>query len=292
MSDLVTTDPAARRPRRGARAVLAAAAGLCASLIAATALAATTAAAEPEIPPIVTNGAPVVTAEGATLKGTIYTYSLDTHYRFEYGTTSSYGTNVPVPDADAGTNPVVQVSQAVTGLQPSTTYHYRIAAENSKGPGSSSDATFTTSSSSGAPAPGPTPTPGGGEEGVYGGSGGSSSSKKVTLKAVKSKGRSILATSSGRTLYSLSAEKRGKFICTKSSGCLAVWHPLLLAKGGTLKGPVKLGTIKRPEGGSQVTYRGLPLYTFAGDTASGQTKGQGLKDVGTWHAAIVPKKKK
>jgi predicted lipoprotein with Yx(FWY)xxD motif len=263
---------------------------LCVSVIAAAAMAATSAAAEPEIPPMVTTSAPVATADGYTLKGTIYTYSLDTHYHFEYGTTTSYGTIVPMPDADAGTNPVVPVSQTVTGLTPGTTYHFRIVAENSKGPGSSPDATFTASApGSPTPTPTPTPTPGGGGETAPGGSG---TSKKVVVKTVKSKGRSILANSAGRTLYSLSVEKHGRFVCTKSSGCLAVWHPLLVPKGGTLKGSVKLGTIKRPEGGSQATYHGLPLYTFAGDTATGQTKGQGIKDVGTWHAATVPKKKR
>jgi hypothetical protein len=32
----------------------------------------------------------------------------------------------------------------------------------------------------------------------------------------------------------------------------------------------------------QVTYKGTPLYTFTGDKQSAETKGQGIKDVGTW----------
>jgi hypothetical protein len=40
--------------------------------------------------------------------------------------------------------------------------------------------------------------------------------------------------------------------------------------------------VKRPEGTVQVTYKGTPLYTFTGDRQSGETKGQGIKDVGTW----------
>jgi hypothetical protein len=32
----------------------------------------------------------------------------------------------------------------------------------------------------------------------------------------------------------------------------------------------------------QVTYKGTPLYTFTGDQQSGETKGQGIKDIGTW----------
>jgi predicted lipoprotein with Yx(FWY)xxD motif len=106
-------------------------------------------------------------------------------------------------------------------------------------------------------------------------------------KTVHVKGRTLLTSTAGRTLYSLSAEKHGKFICTEASGCTAIWHPLTVASGVVPKGPVKLGTIKRPEGTIQVTYRGLPLYTFAGDKKRGQVNGEGLKDVGTWHPATV-----
>ena len=100
--------------------------------------------------------------------------------------------------------------------------------------------------------------------------------------------RTILVNRKGRTLYSLSAEKNGKFIC-KNSGCLSVWHPLTVPAGVTPTGPVKLGTIIRPDASTQVRYRGLPLYSFDGDTKPGQVKGEGIKDVGTWHAARVPK---
>jgi predicted lipoprotein with Yx(FWY)xxD motif len=118
--------------------------------------------------------------------------------------------------------------------------------------------------------------------------------KVTVLLAVPGKerrigGRTILTTSGGRTLYTNSAEKKGKFICTKKSACLASWPPLLVARGGKLTGPVKLGTIERPDGGTQVTYRGRPLYTFAPDGKPGQVKGEGLKFVGTWHAATVSK---
>jgi predicted lipoprotein with Yx(FWY)xxD motif len=286
MSDLETTYRAVKRAANGGRMRLAIGIVVGAALITPVALGGAASAAEPEIPPVVMTSPAVAVAGGYTLAGTIYTYSLDTTYHFEYGTTTAYGTSVPVPDADAGTNPVVQVSQSVTGLAPNTTYHFRMVAENSKGKAESTDATFTTSADPSAPpAPAPTPTPGGNETGTTE----SGNRKVVKLKAVKSAGSTILATSTGRSLYSLSAEKHGKFICTKSSGCLALWHPLMVPKGATLTGPVKLGTIKRPEGGMQATYHGLPLYSFVPDTKPGQIKGQGLKDVGTWHAVRIPK---
>jgi predicted lipoprotein with Yx(FWY)xxD motif len=95
--------------------------------------------------------------------------------------------------------------------------------------------------------------------------------------------KTVLTDVKGLTLYSLSVEKNGKFICTGS--CTSTWHPLVVARGTTPMGPVKLGTVKRPEGKIQVTFKGLPLYTFDGDSAKGQAKGEGFKDVGTWHAA-------
>lgn len=43
--------------------------------------------------------------------------------------------------------------------------------------------------------------------------------------------------------------------------------------------------MKRPDGRRQVTFRGLPLYTFDGDAKKGAANGEGFRDVGTWHAA-------
>ena len=46
----------------------------------------------------------------------------------------------------------------------------------------------------------------------------------------------------------------------------------------------KLGTTKRSDGTSEVTYNGHPLYTYAGDTAAGQTTGQGINGFGAeWY---------
>lgn len=95
----------------------------------------------------------------------------------------------------------------------------------------------------------------------------------------------VLTTLKGKTLYSLSVEKKGKFTCTGT--CLASWTPLLVPNGVKPKGPVKLGTVKRPNGKTQVTFKGLPLYSFNGDVKPGEANGEGIKDVGTWHAAKV-----
>ena len=97
-------------------------------------------------------------------------------------------------------------------------------------------------------------------------------------------GHKVLTNLRGRTLYSLSAEKNGTFICTDAA-CLSVWKPLTVPAGTKPTGPVHLGTILRPDGRTQVTYRGLPLYRFTGDTRPGDASGEGIQDVGTWHAA-------
>jgi len=98
----------------------------------------------------------------------------------------------------------------------------------------------------------------------------------------------ILVTTSGRTLYSLSAEVHGRFICTGT--CTATWPPLILKHGAKPVGVRGLGSIKRPDGRRQVTYKGKPLYRFASDAKKGDVGGEGFKDVGTWHAAVAPKR--
>ena len=97
--------------------------------------------------------------------------------------------------------------------------------------------------------------------------------------------KSILVTRKGLTLYSLSAEKHGRFICV--GGCLSVWTPLVVPRGTKPAGAVKLATIKRPDGRTQVTYRGLPLYTFNDDKKPGDAKGNGFRDVGIWGVATT-----
>jgi predicted lipoprotein with Yx(FWY)xxD motif len=95
-------------------------------------------------------------------------------------------------------------------------------------------------------------------------------------------GSTVLVNDKGLTLYALSVEKNGKFICTGS--CTSTWPPLTVPSGTKPTGASSLGTIMRPDGTTQVTYKGMPLYHFAMDTKPGDTGGQGFKDVGTWSA--------
>lgn len=113
--------------------------------------------------------------------------------------------------------------------------------------------------------------------------GGSTAGVTVKATANSSLGSTVLVDQQGLTLYRLSGERAGKFICTAS--CLKVWHPLTVSSGAKPAGPVgSLGVVKRPDGKEQVAYKGMPLYTFTQDQTPGQAEGQGIKDVGTWNA--------
>lgn len=101
-----------------------------------------------------TSGPPRITIEAvsgighneATLNAKINPGELATGYRFEYGETTAYGSEIPVGGGNipAGETPVA-VSAALTGLKIGTTYHYRLVASNSASPLTASpDQTFTT----------------------------------------------------------------------------------------------------------------------------------------------------
>jgi DNA-binding beta-propeller fold protein YncE len=86
-----------------------------------------------------------VTSRSASLAAELNPLGLATEYRFEYGTSDSYGTSVPVPDGYAGAEMGdVSVSALIEGLMPGRTYHYRLLAHNALGVIEGLDRTFTT----------------------------------------------------------------------------------------------------------------------------------------------------
>jgi predicted lipoprotein with Yx(FWY)xxD motif len=99
-------------------------------------------------------------------------------------------------------------------------------------------------------------------------------------------GKTVLVTRSGLTLYSLSAERKGRFICANGA-CLALWKPLVVARGVKPTGVSGLSAVRRPDGRRQVAFRGAPLYRFVEDTKPGDIKGNGFKDVGVWRPATT-----
>ena len=92
----------------------------------------------------------------------------------------------------------------------------------------------------------------------------------------------ILANPQGRTLYYFIPERGGKIVCS-SSACTTYWPPSLSAGGnptGSAGVTGQLGLVMRSGGTQQITYDTWPLYTFAGDSAAGQTTGQGVVGFG------------
>lgn len=87
----------------------------------------------------------------------------------------------------------------------------------------------------------------------------------------------ILVDNRGRTLYLFEKDKLGRSHC--SGACATYWPPLLtrarpIAGSGVTQS--LLGVTNRPDGTTQVTYGGHPLYRFVQDTRPGQTSGQDL----------------
>jgi predicted lipoprotein with Yx(FWY)xxD motif len=96
---------------------------------------------------------------------------------------------------------------------------------------------------------------------------------------------SILVDKDGQALYHMKSETNGAIKCT--GPCTKLWPPLTVGGGAKVTaGPgvsaSKLGTIKRPDGKTQVTYNGLPLYRYTRDVKVGVASSQGLDDF--WYA--------
>lgn len=96
-------------------------------------------------PSVVTSAPTSVDGRGATLNGSVNPNGFKATYRFEYGTDTSYGSSVPVPDGHvAAGNSSVAVSHELSGLRPLTTYYYRLVATTRAGTSVTSAGTFRT----------------------------------------------------------------------------------------------------------------------------------------------------
>ena len=113
-------------------------------------------------------------------------------------------------------------------------------------------------------------------------SGSTVSGSTLALKTVQGSAGIWLTNSAGRALYLYSRDKGTTSECY--GACAKAWPPLTTTGPVTISGKFTvakdLGITTRTNGTKQVTYGGHPLYYFAGDTAAGQTKGEGLD--GTW----------
>ena len=153
----------------------------------------------------------------------------------------------------------------------------------------SNTSTGSTAAPSATSASGSTPTSNGGRYGSgYGNSGttptvsSSGSLIQTSTATVSGKSETILTNAQGMTLYYRTTDAPPTTVC--SGGCASAWHPLLASGSNTPTSKTSLPgklSVQTDANGTQVEYNGHLLYTFSGDTAAGQTTGEGFG--GVWH---------
>jgi predicted lipoprotein with Yx(FWY)xxD motif len=118
---------------------------------------------------------------------------------------------------------------------------------------------------------------------------GSAAGHAARLKTHTSSRGTVLVDGKGFTLYLFQKDKNGKSRC--SGACAADWPPLLTTgrpKVSGLVGKSLLGTTRRSDGKTQVTYGGHPLYHYVADQKAGDMNGQGVSAFGARWYAVTP----
>ena len=105
----------------------------------------------------------------------------------------------------------------------------------------------------------------------------------TTIASGKVKAGTVVVNSSGLTLYSFAHDSKNKSTCY--GACAKVWIPLttkgsVVVKSGSGLSQTLVGTAKRTDGTTQVTYNGHPLYRYKGDTKASQQNGQNKNQFG------------
>jgi predicted lipoprotein with Yx(FWY)xxD motif len=99
----------------------------------------------------------------------------------------------------------------------------------------------------------------------------------------------VLVDGRGRTVYEFANDRASTSTCT--GACASDWPPVVAPTSlpSSLPGVSgQLGTTTRDDGSRQLTVAGHPVYAFAGDTAPGQTNGQGIRLNGGLWTAVTP----
>jgi predicted lipoprotein with Yx(FWY)xxD motif len=149
------------------------------------------------------------------------------------------------------------------------------------GSSSSSSTTPAAAGSSTAPSTAPSAAPSS--------AAGSSATGGVTVEAHKGSLGTYLTDASGKSLYLFASDTSTMSTC--SGACATAWPPLTTTSAATAGSGVTatdLGTLSRSGGTKQVTFNGHPLYYFEGDTAAGQTNGQGSSAFGAKWWLVTP----
>ncbi|GAC1320552.1 MAG: hypothetical protein NVSMB25_13100 [Thermoleophilaceae bacterium] len=184
-----------------------------------------------------TDPASAVTTVSATLNGTVNPRGSSTSVVFVYGTSTAYGSTTPTQSAGDGRT-AAPVSANLSGLTPSTTYHYRVEATNAYGRAVGADRTFTTAAAPLAPAIARAPV-------------------KCVVPKLKHKtlaqAKKLIAKNHcrlGKVSASAAARRRGKLRVTKSSPKAGT----VLPSGARVS--VRLGSAARPAAPSKPHFTG------------------------------------
>jgi predicted lipoprotein with Yx(FWY)xxD motif len=153
-----------------------------------------------------------------------------------------------------------------------------IAGCGSSGTTTGTTATSTTATNAAQTTPATTSTPA------------ASTTPAVVIVTKQGKPGTILAAGPKRlTVYLFEGDKGTTSSCT--GGCAKVWPPVTTGASAIAGGSANaadIGTITRPDGSKQVTYKGHPLYFYAKDGDSGDVYGQGINSFGADWYVVAP----
>jgi predicted lipoprotein with Yx(FWY)xxD motif len=124
--------------------------------------------------------------------------------------------------------------------------------------------------------------------GTSAGSGGGGGAAVVSVANNPKLGK-IIVDAKGFTLYDFHKDKGTKSAC--SGACAKVWPPLTTSGAPKAKNGAeasKLGTTRRSDGTTQVTYAGHPLYTYVSDKKPGDVTGNDFTSFGGEWYALTP----
>jgi predicted lipoprotein with Yx(FWY)xxD motif len=105
------------------------------------------------------------------------------------------------------------------------------------------------------------------------------SAEMTTLTVASTDLGDVLVDGEGYTVYVFAMDEQNSGTSACEGDCLANWPAVGEVEAGEGVDASLIGTIERPEGSTQATYNGWPLYYFINDAAPGDTTGQGVNDV-------------
>jgi predicted lipoprotein with Yx(FWY)xxD motif len=119
---------------------------------------------------------------------------------------------------------------------------------------------------------------------------GPTTTSATTLSVIASPAGPIVSTGAGFALYDFAPDTATSSACV-SVTCVFLWPPLTVTGPVTVSGGLKdalVGTIRRPDGATQVTYGGHPLYTYNTDVRPGMVTGQAIDQSGGEWYVVAP----